>query len=136
MTTTLFTEKLRRPRAVWWTVLVALWFAAISLLNHLHILDADLGIVGIEICTNHGPETVAPDEVHATDSLSGQETASTHKHCPFCLHPSDRYVPLLNPNPPLFLVQGGCQAPVAWQAYFYFDKTPLWAPPRGPPAVT
>jgi hypothetical protein len=132
---TLSTDKLRRSRAVWWTVVVALWFTAIPLLTHAMALDAYLGKGGIEICTFQGPQTVAPDDAHATDSPNGQESTSTHQHCPFCLHPADRFVPPPLPKPYLFLDQGGNQVPVAWQAFFYLDKTPLWAPSRGPPAV-
>jgi hypothetical protein len=134
VTTTLFTEKLSR-RAVWWTVLVAVWFAALPLLTHSRVLTLDPVTGGIEICTSQGPQTVAPDNAHATDSPTGQESDSTHKHCPFCLHPADRYAPPPHPKPYLFLVQGGPQVPVAWQAFFYFDRTALWAPPRGPPAA-
>jgi len=35
----------------------------------------------------------------------------------------------------LLTVQGGQQEMPDWQAFFYFDKSSLWAPPRGPPAV-
>ena len=135
MSTHRTTEKLTRPRAVWWIVLVALWFSAMPLLSHSLAMAGGPGDGRLEICTTQGPQTVAPDNAHATDSPNGQESGSVQKHCPFCLHPADRYAPPPHPNPYLFTVQSGYQVPVAWQAFFYPDKHLLWARPRGPPSA-
>jgi anti-sigma factor RsiW len=136
MTTTLHTEKLRRPSAVWWTLLVAVLFALAPTLTHAldHLGGAGAaGVQRIEICTSQGPQTVAPDTAHAVDSPIGQDSTSTPPHCAFCLHQADRIAPPPQLLPYLLTLQGGQQEIADWQAFFYFDKTPLWAPPRGPP---
>jgi hypothetical protein len=120
---------------VWWGVLVSLWFAAVPLLTHSQALAINPATGGIEICTSHGSQFIAPDGALATESPNGQDSGSSHQHCPFCLHPADRYAPPPHSDPYLFVVQGGQQVPVAWQAFFYLDKTPLWAPSRGPPVA-
>jgi hypothetical protein len=136
MTTTLHTEKLRRPSAVWWTLLVAVLFALAPTLTHAleHV-----GTVGgsdlqrIEICTSQGTQTVAPDTAHAVESPTGPDSTPTPPHCPFCLHQADRMAPPPHLLPYLLMVLDGAQALSAWQAFSYTDNTPLWAPPRGPP---
>ena len=133
MTITLRTEQLRRPWAVWWSVLVAVLFALAPTLTHALAFVSVDGAERIEICTTQGPKTVAPDRAHAVDSPTGQDSTPTQNHCPFCLHQADRYAPPPHLLPYLPTVQGGQQEMPDWQAFFYFDKTPLWAPPRGPP---
>ena len=133
MTITLRTEQLRRPWAVWWSVLVAVLFALAPTLTHALAFVSVDGAERIEICTSQGPITVAPDNVHAEDSPGGQESTHTQKHCPFCLHQSDRSAPLPSQLTYLQGVQGVQQKIADWQAFFYLDKAPLWAPPRGPP---
>ena len=136
MTQHLLTEKLRRPWAVWWTVLVAVLFALAPTLTHaLAYAGVGGGAERIEICTAQGPQTVAPDQAHAVDSPGGQDSTSTQHHCPFCLHQADRHAPPPHQLPYLLTVQGGQQEMPDWQAFFYFDKTSLWAPPRGPPTA-
>ena len=135
MTQNLLTDKLRRPWAVWWTVLVALLFVLAPTLTHAFAFAGVGGAARIEICTAQGPQTVAPDIAHAVDSPNGQDSTPMQTHCPFCLHQADRYAPPPHLLPYLLTVQGGQQEIPAWQAFFYFDKSSLWAPPRGPPAA-
>jgi hypothetical protein len=132
MTRALATEKLRRPLAVWWTVLVAVLFAVAPTLTHaLSFVHGDSP--GIEICTAQGTKTVAPDAAHAVDYSAGQEPAASIQHCPFCLHQADRIAPPPKHPPYLLMTQGGQQEIADWQVFFYTGNTPLWAPPRGPP---
>jgi hypothetical protein len=129
----LVTENLRRPLAVWWTVLVAVFFAMAPTLTHA--LSAVAGdAIGLEICTAQGARALAPDTIHALDSSTGQEPAHALSHCPFCLHSADRFAPPPSPLPYLVTVQGGQQEIAPWPVFLYTDNTPLWAPPRGPPA--
>ena len=132
MTRALATEKLRRPLAVWWTVLVAVLFATLPTLTHaLSFVHGDS--LRIEICTAQGSKAVAPDTTHAVDSSAGQESTPSIQHCPFCLHQADRLAPAPYPQSSLFRTQGGQQEIADWQVFLYIDNTPLWAPPRGPP---
>ena len=62
MTITLRTEQLRRPWAVWWTVLVAVLFALAPTLTHALAFAGVGSAERIEICTTQGPKTVAPDK--------------------------------------------------------------------------
>jgi hypothetical protein len=133
MTFTLRTEKLRPPWAVWLTVLVAVLFALAPTLTHALDFSRSDGAKRIEICTSQGPQTIAPDKAHAVDFPTGQDSTSTHPHCPFCLHQADRCAPPPHLLPYLLKVQGGQQEMPDWQDFFYVDKTSLWAPPRGPP---
>jgi hypothetical protein len=136
MTTTLHTEKLRRPSAVWWTLLVAVLFALAPTLTHAleHVgRGGGSDLQRIEICTSQGLQTVAPDTAHAVESPTGPDSTPTPPHCPFCLHQADRMAPPPHPLRSVLTVQGAAQAIAAWQAFFYCDNTPLWAPPRGPP---
>ena len=132
---TLSTEQLRRPWAVWWAVLVAVLFALAPTLTHA-LAFAGVGRAEIiEICTTQGPKAVAPDKVHEVVSSTGQDSTSMQSHCPFCLHQADRSAPPPHQMSYLQGVQGGQQEIAVWQAFFYLDKTPLWAPPRGPPVA-
>jgi hypothetical protein len=132
MTRALATEKLRRPLAVWWTVLVAVLFSIAPTLTHAIAL-AHGDNIGIEICTAQGSRSVAPDTAHAVDSSTGQDSTASLQHCPFCLQQADRIAPPPNPRPDFFKAQGGQQQIADWQVFSYLDNTPLWAPPRGPP---
>jgi hypothetical protein len=133
MTRALATEKLRRPLAVWWTVLVAVLFAIAPTLTHaISFVHGDN--VPIEICTAQGSKTVEPDAAHSVNSSTGQESAASIQHCPFCLHQADRIAPPPNTQPYLLGTQGGQQEIATWQVFLYADNTPLWSPPRGPPS--
>jgi hypothetical protein len=132
MTRAFVTEKLRRPLAVWWTVLVAVLFTLAPTLTHA--LASVSGGHRLEICTTQGPRTVAVDSAHSADSSAGQESAASITHCPFCLHQADRLAPPPSPLPYLFTAHSGQQEIADWQVFLYADNTPLWAPPRGPPA--
>ncbi len=135
MTRTLSTEQLRRPLAVWWAVLVAVLFALAPTLTHALAFAGVAGAQRIDICTTQGPQTIAPDSAQAADSPAGQESASTQTHCPFCLHQADRCAPPPPALPYLLTDQGPQQEIAECQVFFYFDKTSLWAPPRGPPSA-
>lgn len=120
MTRAPVTAKLRRPLAVWWTVLVAVLFSIAPTLSHaLSFVHGDNP--GIEICSGQGTRNVTPDAVPSV------------QHCPFCLHQADRLAPPPGPQTYLFRDQGGQQEIAVWQVFLYIDNTPLWAPPRGPP---
>jgi hypothetical protein len=133
--TTILTENLRRPRAVWWAVLVAVLFALVPTLTRALAFAGLDGAERIEICTTQGPKAVAAESTHAVDSATGQDSTTTQTHCPFCLHQADRFAPPPHLLPSLFAVQDGQQEISGWQVFFYFDKNSLWAPPRGPPLV-
>jgi hypothetical protein len=133
MTRALATEKLRRPLAVWWTVLVAVLFAIAPTLTHaISFVHGDN--VPIEICTAQGSRTVAPDTAHSADASTGQESTASVQHCPFCLQQADRMAPPPSPQPYLVRTHGRQQKIANWQVFLYADNTPLWSPPRGPPA--
>jgi hypothetical protein len=135
MTRALTTEKLRRPLAAWWTVLVAVLFAIAPTLTHaLSFVRGDN--VPIEICTTQGSRTVAPDTAHSADAPISQESAASVQHCPFCLHQADRMAPPPSPQPTLLKTDSSQQQVATGQAFSYSDNTPLWAPPRGPPTET
>jgi hypothetical protein len=140
MKRTLTTELLRRPLAVWWAVLVAVLFALAPTLTHALAFAVVAGAQRMDICTTQGPQALALDTAQAAESSDGQETAPTHAstqpHCPFCLHQADRCAPPPPLLPYLLTDQGGQQEIADRQAFFYFGKTSLWAPPRGPPAFT
>jgi hypothetical protein len=132
MTRALATEKLRRPLAVWWTVLVAVLFSIAPTLTHA-IAFAHGDNIGIEICTAQGSKAVAPDTAHAVDSSTGQESTATLQHCPFCLQQADRIAPPPSPQTYILRAQGGSQKITDRHLFLFTDNTPLWAPPRGPP---
>ena len=133
MTTILRIEHLRRPCAVWWTVLVAVLFALGPTLTHALAFAGLGGADRIEICTSQGTKTVAPDTAHALESPTGPDSTPMQNHCPFCLHQADRCAPPPHQLSYLQGVQGGQQEIADWQVFLYIDNTPLWAPPRGPP---
>jgi hypothetical protein len=132
MTRALVTEKLRRPLAAWWTVLVAVLFTIAPTLTHA-LAFAHGDKLSIEICTAQGSKTVAPDSAHAADSSTGQEPAASLQHCPFCLHQADRMAPPPSPLHCALIAQDGQQELTDSQVFLYADNSPLWAPPRGPP---
>jgi Protein of unknown function (DUF2946) len=125
MTSALLTQKLRRPSAVWWSVLVAVLFALAPTLTQALAVASLGGEIPIEICTAQGSKTLAPD--------GEQHSPATHTHCLFCLHLSDRYAPAPQQAPSLFLAQGRYERRAICQDFFYLDTTSLWSPPRGPP---
>jgi hypothetical protein len=132
MTRALTTDKLRRPLAAWWTVLVAVLITIAPTLTHaIALVHGDSS--RIEICTAQGTIAVALDTTHAVDPSTGQEPTASIQHCPFCLHQADRIAPPPHPLPCNLMVQVGQQESAHGQAFLYADITPLWAPPRGPP---
>jgi hypothetical protein len=135
MTPNLLTEKLRRPCALWWAVLVAVLFVLAPTMTHALAYAGVEGAERIDICTTQGPQSVAPDPAQAVDSPDGQDSTPSQPHCPFCLHQADRCAPPPHLLPYLLTVQGGQHEMPDWQAFFYFDNRSLWAPPRGPPVA-
>lgn len=136
MTRPLLSEQLRHPRAVWWTVLVAVLFALGPTLNHALAWGGVAGAQRLDICTTQGPQALAPDRAHAGDSPAGQAPTTQPSHCPFCLHQADRCAPPPHLWPQLLQVTDTPQAMPHWQAFVCLDTPALWAPPRGPPAAT
>lgn len=136
MTRTLPSEHLRRPAALWWTLLLAVLFVLAPTLGRALAFAGVAGAQRIEICTTQGPQALAPEQAQAAASQGGPESAPMQAHCPFCLHQADRWAPPPPLLPTLLVFQDGPQQLPTWQAFFYSDTTSLWAPPRGPPART
>lgn len=124
-----------RPWAVWFALCVALVMALVPTVSHALTWSQAGGGNLIEVCTAAGPRLVAADTAapSSADSPTGQESALSLAHCPFCLHTADRCAPPPNPLPYLFQVQGGQQEAVVWQAFSFFTHFALAPPPRGPP---
>lgn len=84
----------------------------------------------LEICTS---EVSAP--ISQPPSPQDEGGAMQASHCPFCLQVTDRGTPPPQPLPYHFLVQGGTQVPMVWQAFFFSDRLQWAVSPRGPPLV-
>ncbi|RFO95161.1 hypothetical protein DIC66_19825 [Rhodoferax lacus] len=136
MTRTLLSEKLRRPTAVWWTVLVAVLFALAPTLTHALAWTGLAGAQRLEICSTQGPQALASAQAYAVDSPDGQESTTQQTHCPSCLHQADRCAPAPHLLTCVLKVTDGQQEMPDWQAFFHLDPPALWAPPRGPPSAT
>jgi hypothetical protein len=133
MTRPLHPEHLRRPWAVWWALLLAVLFATAPTLSHaLAFASSDSSYA---ICTAQGPRAVAADSSDSGDSPSGQESAPTLQHCPFCLHPTGRIAPPPSLLPYLLKAAGGQQEVPVWQAFFFRRIHARWLEPRGPPSA-
>jgi hypothetical protein len=128
---------LHRPWAVWLALCIALVMALAPTVSHaLAWSQAGSGYL-IEICTATGPRMVPADTVPSSaDSPTGQESAVSLSHCPFCLHTADRVVPPPHPVAYLFLDMGGERGTTIWQAFFFFTHSAIVPPPRGPPAAS
>ncbi len=135
MTFALSSENLRRPWAVWWTLLVAVLFAFTPTLTHALAFFGASSFDRNEICSALGKQSIALKNTQSVDSHAGQDSTSTHNHCPFCLHTSDRPVPPPHHLAYLFIGSDGQQEMAVWQAFFYADNTRFWAAPRGPPVT-
>jgi len=139
MNRSLITETLRRPRAVWWAVLVAVCFALAPTLNHALAYAGVEGAESIEICTTQGPQILASDALLGTiqdfNPATNPVPKSNERHCPFCLHQADRNVPGPYLFPSVLKARSPQQEIPAKLAFFYTGKMPSWAPPRGPPTA-
>ncbi len=123
-----------RPWSVWFALCIALVMALAPTLSHALAWSQSSSGNFVEICTATGPRLVAADSAPTSaDSPTGQESALSLLHCPFCLHTADRCAPPPNPLPYLFQVQDGQQEATVWQALFFFTHFALVPPPRGPP---
>jgi hypothetical protein len=133
----LLTEALSSPFAVWWVVLVAVFFAIAPGLLHSHQFSDTHAGDNFEICSAQKLTIATPDSnAIATDSATRQESASLLRHCPFCLHAQERLAP---PPPSLLtyalLTAAGPQAVTDWRAPFFKKIYAHWLEPRGPPTV-
>lgn len=142
--------RLRRPFAVWFAVWIALLGALAPTVSHAVALSRGGAAGVIEICTSSGSRwlliqssgtTVAPtdgatDTLFAVDSKTGQESALSLNHCPFCLLSTDRVAPAPHSLVHLFVVLGDSPEPAVRQAFFFSHHHPPGAPPRGPPLVS
>ncbi|TXH91378.1 MAG: DUF2946 domain-containing protein [Rhodoferax sp.] len=111
---------------VWWAVFSFVFAAFAPTLTHA--FTRALPTLPLEICTSAGAvatyQPASPqDEGGAMQSL----------HCPFCLQNTDRGAPPPQPLPYHFLVQGGSQVSMVWQAFFFLDIAPWLPQVRGPP---
>ncbi len=126
-------EQLRRPWAVWWAVLLAVWFATGPTLSQE--LAFASGDPRFEICTAQGARALAPDRTQSGQSSNGQESTPALSHCPWCLHAADRLAPAPTPCVYPVMASGERQDGPAWRTWFHTDNTRFWTPPRGPPAA-
>jgi hypothetical protein len=113
--------------AKWLAVLLVLFAALASTVSHA--IAVERRAQTLEICTSTGAKAIP------ADSPTGPESALHLDHCPFCLHAADRVAPPPTPVAYLFLVQGGQQEAMAWQAFFYAPHPYPKAAPRGPPSL-
>jgi hypothetical protein len=130
------TKSLSSPFAVWWVVLVAVFFAIAPGLLHSHQFSDTHAGDTFEICSTQKLASATPDlDAIATDSATRQESASLLQHCPFCLHSEAR----LAPPPSLLtydlLATAGPQAVTDWRAPFFKKLHALWLESRGPPTL-
>ncbi len=112
-----------------WLVVLCFVFAAFAP-TLTHALSPALPTLPLEICTS---EVSAP--ISQSPSPQDEGGAMQASHCPFCLQPTDRGAPPPQPLPYHFLVQGGIQVPMVWQALFFSDRLQWVVSPRGPPHV-
>jgi hypothetical protein len=130
----LATHNRLRPWALWLALCVACFAAMAPTLSHALPFWQGDGPDRMEICSAQSLYAAAPSADHSsTEPSSGQGSAATQQHCPFCLHTADRLAPPPHHLAYLFMVMGGQQERAVWQAFFYSDNTIFWAPPRGPP---
>lgn len=136
MNATVHTSRLCRPAVVWWAVLLALMWVLLPTLNSALAQFGVAGAARMEICSTQGPQAAAAaDTARSGDVPTGQDGKHPQEHCPFCLHPADRFALTPEPLPVLFLGQHAA-APVPYApALGWRNKTSLWAPPRGPPVA-
>ena len=134
--TALLTEALTTPRAVWWVVLVAVFFAIAPGLIHSHQFSDTHAGDTFEICSAQKVVIATPvSGAIAKDSASKQESASLLQHCPFCLHAQERLA-----APPSLLTYAllaaiGPQAVTDWHTPFFKKPHALWLESRGPPTL-
>ena len=132
----LLTDALSSPFAVWWVVLVAVFFAIAPGLLHSHQFSDTHAGVTFEICSAQKVTLASPDAAPAeTDSATKQESASLLQHCPFCLHSEVRLAPPPSLLPFPLLAASGLQVPTDWRAPFFKKLHALWLESRGPPTL-
>ncbi len=130
------TDALSSPFAVWWVVLVAVFFAIAPGLLHSHRFSDTHAGATFEICSGQKLTNVAPDsDTIATDSATRPESASLLQHCPFCLHSEERLAPPPSPLTYALLAAIGPQAVTDWRTPFFKKPHALWLESRGPPTL-
>jgi hypothetical protein len=119
---------------VWFALCIATVMALAPTLSHALAWSQGSGGRYMEICTATGTRLVPVDSATVSaDSPTGQESALSLSHCPFCLHTADRVAPPPHPVAYLFSDLGGEQEAMVWQAFFFATQVALTPPPRGPP---
>jgi hypothetical protein len=125
-----------RPWAVWFALCIALVMALAPTVSHAVAWSLSGSGQFMEVCTATGSRLVSANSTPSSaDSPTGQESALSLTHCPFCLHTADRCAPAPNLLPCVFPVQGGQQEAIVGQAFFFFAHFAFAPPPRGPPAA-
>jgi hypothetical protein len=133
---TLPTAALRRPRALWFAVLVAVFFAIAPTLSHSLAFAGKHSDNNFEICSAQKVVAATPvDDSSSTDSASEQDSGATQQHCPFCLHSPERLASVSNPLPCLLVATDSPQTVAAAPVYFFKKIFALWLEPRGPPTL-
>ena len=131
------TTRQHRPWAVWFALCIATVMALAPTLSHALAWSQGSGGRYMEICTTTGTRLVPVDSATVSaDSPTGQESALSLSHCPFCLHTADRVAPPPHPVAYLFSDLGGEQEAMVWQAFFFATHFALSPPSRGPPAAS
>ena len=123
---------LRRPRALWLAVLIAVFSALAPTLSHALVWSQGDTRPMVEVCTSSGMRWVAIKL--PADSPDEKKSAPALNHCPFCLLFGDRVVPPPNRLVDLFVASGDLGEPTLQQAFFFFTHFALTPPLRGPPA--
>lgn len=123
------TASASHPAKQVWLVVLCFVFAAFAP-TLTHALSYAHPTLPLEICTS---EVSAP--ISQPPSPQDEGGAMQASHCPFCLQVTDRGTPPPQPLPYHFLVQGGTQVPMVWQAFFFSDRLQWAVSPRGPPLV-
>ncbi len=118
----------RHPWVVWFALLIAVLGAVVPTVSHALVWSQAGAPSYGAICTTAGSlsATAAP--------ASGQDSAPSMVHCPFCLHSSDRAAPPPSPLLCPLLIGEGRHAETVSQTVFSSTRHTFVPPPRGPPS--
>ena len=119
---------LRRPWAVWLAVWLAVLGALAPTVSHAVVGAQGAAPPWVEVCTDAG--------MRRMDNNTGQGSAPSGVHCPFCLLATDRGAPAPQAWVHLFAVSGELEAPTVRQAFFFITPLAPTPPPRGPPVFS
>lgn len=115
------------PRRLIWTVMFAVWFAALA-----PSVSAWLSVRGqvlVEVCTASGPRMMVLPSSNREDPAAHMK----HKHCPYCLLQQD------NATPPMVALSVEAPVPLQLRQQWTVHALPYhavaWAhqPSRAPP---